>query len=87
MHLKTNWGDRSEWKKVSNCLRHKNTVLTNANVSVASVLTCVPPFSFRPRAYYLADSDEESSSAGSSEEDDVPEASGSEKSLVAGAEG
>ncbi|KAG8129300.1 putative Testis-expressed sequence 2 protein [Naja naja] len=42
---------------------------------------------FRPRAYYLADSDEESSSAGSSEEDDVPEASGSEKSLVAGAEG
>ncbi|XP_015668446.1 testis-expressed protein 2 [Protobothrops mucrosquamatus] len=42
---------------------------------------------FRPRAYYLADSDEESSSAGSSEEDDVPEASGSEKNLVAGAEG
>ncbi|XP_032065391.1 testis-expressed protein 2 isoform X2 [Thamnophis elegans] len=42
---------------------------------------------FRPRAYYLADSDEESSSAGSSEEDDVPEASGSEKPLVAGAEG
>ncbi|KAJ6656468.1 hypothetical protein lerEdw1_003756 [Lerista edwardsae] len=42
---------------------------------------------FRPRAYCLADSDEESSSAGSSEEDDAPEAAGSEKPLVPGAEG
>ncbi|XP_044305435.1 testis-expressed protein 2 isoform X2 [Varanus komodoensis] len=42
---------------------------------------------FRPRAYCLADSDEESSSAGSSEEDDAPEATGSEKPLVPGAEG
>ncbi|XP_062976070.1 testis-expressed protein 2 [Elgaria multicarinata webbii] len=42
---------------------------------------------FRPRAYCLADSDEESSSAGSSEEDDAPEATGSEKLLVPGAEG
>nr|XP_020638222.1 testis-expressed protein 2 isoform X2 [Pogona vitticeps] len=40
-----------------------------------------------PRAYCLADSDEESSSAGSSEEDDAPEATGSEKPLVPGAEG
>ncbi|XP_066472902.1 testis-expressed protein 2 isoform X2 [Tiliqua scincoides] len=42
---------------------------------------------FRPRAYCLADSDEESSSAGSSEEDDAPEAAGSEKPLMPGAEG
>ncbi|KAL8163873.1 UNVERIFIED_CONTAM: Testis-expressed protein 2 [Gekko kuhli] len=42
---------------------------------------------FRPRAYCLADSDEESSSAGSSEEDDAPEATGSEKPVVPGAEG
>ncbi|KAM6473462.1 testis-expressed protein 2 isoform 1-T4 [Liasis olivaceus] len=41
----------------------------------------------RPRAYCLADSDEESSSAGSSEEDDAPEATGTEKTLVPGAEG
>ncbi|XP_060109476.1 testis-expressed protein 2 isoform X2 [Heteronotia binoei] len=40
-----------------------------------------------PRAYCLADSDEESSSAGSSEEDDAPEATGSEKPVVPGAEG
>ncbi|XP_070596465.1 testis-expressed protein 2 isoform X2 [Erythrolamprus reginae] len=42
---------------------------------------------FRPRSYYLADSDEESSSAGSSEEDDVPETPGNEKNVVAGTEG
>lgn len=43
-------------------------------------------FSFRPRAYCLADSDEESSSAGSSEEDDAPELAG-EKQVTPGAEG
>ncbi|XP_053309952.1 testis-expressed protein 2 [Spea bombifrons] len=40
----------------------------------------------RPRAYYLADSDEESSSAGSSDEEDAPELTG-DKQLTAGAEG
>uniref|UniRef100_A0A8C5R3Q8 Testis expressed 2 n=1 Tax=Leptobrachium leishanense TaxID=445787 RepID=A0A8C5R3Q8_9ANUR len=40
----------------------------------------------RPRAYYLADSDEESSSAGSSDEDDAPEAAG-DKQQAAGTEG
>ncbi|KAM8947492.1 testis-expressed protein 2 [Pelodytes ibericus] len=40
----------------------------------------------RPRAYYLADSDEESSSAGSSDEDDAPEISG-DKQPTTGAEG
>lgn len=43
-------------------------------------------FSFRPRAYCLADSDEESSSAGSSEEDDAAELAG-EKQVTPGAEG
>lgn len=51
------------------------------------ITTGVPHFSFRPRAYCLADSDEESSSAGSSEEDDAPEATGSEKPVAPGAEG
>ncbi|XP_053564071.1 testis-expressed protein 2 [Bombina bombina] len=40
----------------------------------------------RPRAYYLADSDEESSSAGSSDEDDAPDLTG-DKQLTPGAEG
>ncbi|KAM4663186.1 LOW QUALITY PROTEIN: testis-expressed protein 2 [Discoglossus pictus] len=40
----------------------------------------------RPRAYYLADSDEESSSAGSSDEDDAAELTG-DKQLTPGAEG
>lgn len=44
-------------------------------------------FSFRPRVYCLADSDEESSSAGSSEEDDAPEPSTGDKQLLPGAEG
>lgn len=39
----------------------------------------------RPRAYYLADSDEESSSAGSSDEEDAPELSGDKQQP--GAEG
>ncbi|XP_063312228.1 testis-expressed protein 2 isoform X1 [Pelobates fuscus] len=39
----------------------------------------------RPRAYYLADSDEESSSAGSSDEDDAPDVSGDKQ--ISGTEG
>lgn len=73
------------------CLRmcgHAYTCALRTELSSgpAAVLT-VPLFSFRPRAYCLADSDEESSSAGSSDEDDAPDPSGGDKQLLPGAEG